>query len=157
MPLVGLTESSIRLKYGQPGDIHNLTVIKLPYPMRIAWDMKSAVRAMQCHKLLADSFLNVFNDLQAHYTYKTLVELNIDVFGGCYNFRQMRGGQSWSRHSWGIAIDLDPVNNGLHVPWKSAEFSREAYAPMVDIFYKHGFYSYGKEKNYDAMHFEINS
>ncbi len=152
-----LTEQAIRLKYGAPGDVNNLTVIKLPYPMRIAWDIKSTVKAMQCHKLIAEPVTDVFNDLLAEYSYDTLKELNIDLFGGCYNFRKMRGGNSWSRHSWAIAIDLDPERNSLNTPWKSAEFSKPAYEKMIEIFYKHGFFSYGKERNFDAMHFEINS
>lgn len=150
-----LTEKQIRVKYGQPGP-HNLTVITLPYKMRIAWDLKTSVNKMQCHKLVAPSFIAVFNDLLAYYGYARIKELGIDIFGGCYNFRQMRGGTSWSRHSWAIALDLDPERNGLKTPWLKAQFSKPEYKLMIEIFYKHGFINLGKEKNYDAMHFEIN-
>lgn len=150
-----MTEKQVRAKYGEPGP-HNLTVIILPYKMRIAWDLKVTVDKMQCHKLVAPLFIAVFNDLLAHYGYARIKELGIDIFGGCYNFRQMRGGTSWSRHSWGIAIDLNPDKNGLKTPWLKSQFSKPEYGPMIDIFYKHGFINLGKEKNYDSMHFEIN-
>lgn len=149
-----LTDAQIIAKYGQPGS--NIVTMKLPYPMRIAWDLKTPVTKIQCHKLLVDKFTAVFNDLLKTYGLKRLQELGIDVLGGCYNFRKMRGGNKWSRHSWGIAIDIDPARNGLKTPWKKAQFSKPEYQAMVDIFYKHGFFSLGKEKNYDAMHFEIN-
>lgn len=148
-----LTEQQIRAKYGEPGT--NIVSMVLPYPMRIAWDLKSTVTTMQCHKLMVVKFTAVFNDLLAHYGLQELQRLGIDIFGGCYNFRKMRGGKSWSKHSWGIAIDLDPVRNGLKTTWKKAQFSKPEYAPMIEIFYKHGFFSLGKEKNYDAMHFEV--
>lgn len=152
-----LTEAQIKKKYGTPGDVSNLVIIPLPYRMRIAWDLKSSVKAIQCHKLIAPNLINVFHDLLSHYGYDLIKELGIDLFGGCYNFRKMRGGNSWSRHSWAIAVDLDPERNSLNTPWAQAQFSKPEYEFMIDTFYKHGFMSLGKEKGFDGMHFEINS
>jgi hypothetical protein len=123
--------------------------------MRIAWDIDTKVTRMRCHKDVADAFLSVFNELLAVYGYERIVELGIDLYGGCFNFRKMRGGSSWSKHAWGIAIDLDPARNKLKETSKTARFARPEYKQMIDIFYKHGFISLGKEKNYDWMHFEI--
>jgi hypothetical protein len=81
--------------------------------------------------------------------------IGIDLFGGCFAFRAMRGGSEWSRHSWGIAIDLDPERNKLKETKRTARFAKDEYKPMIDIFYKHGFISLGVEKDYDWMHFEI--
>jgi hypothetical protein len=67
----------------------------------------------------------------------------------------MRGGSNWSRHSWGIAEDLNPAENGLRTTWKSSQFSMPEYKPMIDIYYANGFVNLGVESNKDAMHFEF--
>lgn len=150
-----LTTEEIESIYGQPGDPHQLTVITLPYPMRIAWDKSKKVTKMQCHNKVANRFYNVFKDLLAHYGLAEIQRLGIDLFGGCVNVRLMRGSKTiWSRHSWGIAIDLDPDRNQLKWKWSASQFSKPEYKPMLDIFYKHGFINLGKEKGYDSMHFE---
>lgn len=148
------TSEIIKL-YGQPGDTKNLTTIMLPYPMRIAWDLTKVTNKIQCHKAAASSLTKIFNELLESYGFTELERLGIDLFGGCYNFRQMRGGSDWSVHSWALAIDLDPARNTLKETKATARFARPEYQRMIDIFYKHGWYSLGKEKNYDWMHFQF--
>ena len=152
-----ITTKQLISKYGKPNvtGAGYLVTINLPYPMRLAWDKKIKVSKMVCHRLVANNYLRVFNELLTTYGYDKIVELGIDLFGGCFNFRKMRGGSDWSRHSWGVAIDLDPERNLLKETSATARFARPEYKQMIDIFYKHGFISLGKEKNYDWMHFEI--
>ena len=151
-----LTTQKIKSIYGVPNQQGSyLTTIQLPYPMRLAWDKNAKVKTMRCHKLVAKDFLNVFNDLLAHYGYEKIVELGIDLFGGCFSFRAMRGGSDYSRHSWGIAIDLDPERNQLKTPYLKSNFSKQEYKKLHEIFEKHGFINLGKQKGYDAMHWEI--
>lgn len=151
-----ITTAQATNKYGIPSKNPNyLVTLKLPYPMRLAWDKNVKVNKMQCHKLVHDKLSAIFTDILNHYGYEKIVELGIDLFGGCYNFRAMRGGSEPSRHSWGIAIDLDPERNKLKETSKTARFARAEYKAMIDIFYKHGFVSLGREKNYDWMHFEV--
>ena len=153
-----LTDAQIIAKYGQPGDPDNLTVIQLPYPMKIAWDLAKTVNRIQCHAKIAGALLEVFHELLASYGLAELQRLGIDLFGGCVNVRLQRGSKTkWSRHSWGIAIDLDPVRNKLKESAKTARFARPEYKAMNDIFYKHGFVGLGREQNRDFMHFEIGS
>jgi hypothetical protein len=152
-----MTTNDIVKKYGKPNETGEgyLTTILLPYPMRLAWDVDTKVSKMRCHKLAAEPFLNVFNDLLAEYGMAEIERLGIDLFGGCFNYRKMRGGTSWSTHAWAIAIDLDPARNKLKETAKTARFARPEYQKMIDIFYRHGFISLGIEKNYDWMHFQL--
>jgi hypothetical protein len=152
-----MTTNEIVKKYGKPNETGEgyLTTILLPYPMKLAWDLDTKVSKMKCHKLAAEPFLNVFNDLLAEYGMADIERLGIDLFGGCFNYRKMRGGTSWSKHAWAIAIDLDPARNKLKETAKTARFARPEYKEMIQIFYRHGFISLGIEKGYDWMHFEL--
>jgi len=152
-----MTTQQIIKKYGIPNETGAgyLEKIKLPYKMRLAWDTDSNVSSMMCHRLVKDNFTNVFNSILIHYGYDKIKELGIDLFGGCFNYRKMRGGSAWSTHAWGIAIDLDPARNTLKETSKTARFARPEYKEMIDIFYDNGFESLGREENRDWMHFNI--
>jgi len=96
-----ITTAQAIAKYGKPNETGKgyLVTIKLPYPMRLAWDVNHTVTKITCHMLIADKLIIVFNDLLTHYGYDELVRFGIDLYGGCFNFRTMRGGSEWSLHS----------------------------------------------------------
>ena len=143
-------------KFGKPtvdGKLYLKTAI-IPFPLRIAWDKEHTTTHITCHKDIVGPLQDVFSDILKVYGYEKIKELGIDLFGGCFNFRKMRGGDDWSVHSWGLAIDLDPERNQLKETSKTARFARPEYKAMIGIFYKHGFVNLGTEKNYDWMHFQ---
>lgn len=152
-----ITTQQLLSKYGNPNEtgVGYLVTIPLPYPMKLAWDKTKIVTRLRCHKLVAKQLTAVFNEILAFYGHENIKKLGIDLYGGCFNYRKMRGGTEWSRHSWGVAIDLDPDRNPLKATSKTAQFAKMDYKPMIDIFYKNGFVSLGREKNYDWMHFEV--
>lgn len=152
-----ITQEQLIKKYGTPNPTGKgyLVWIDLPYPMYLNWQTKTYIKRIQCHKLVADSLKNIFADILAHYGIDEVKRLQLDDYGGCFNYRLMRGGTKLSVHSWGCAIDLDPDRNLLHETSATARFARPEYKAMIDIFYKHGWVSLGREKNYDWMHFEI--
>lgn len=151
-----LSTQQITNKYGEPGP-DNLVIVNVPFPLKIAWDLTKTTSKVQFHKLAAPNLKAVFDELLEVYGLSEIQRLGIDLYGGSYNYRKMRGGTEWSRHSWGIAIDLDPSRNGLKQTDKTAQFAKPDYKKMIDIFYKHGFIGLGREKNYDWMHFEMGS
>ena len=149
-----ITQTQLINKYGTPNAEGKgyITQIVLPYPMY--YDGKKVTK-ISCHKLVADKLLAIFNDILEFYGQDAICDLKIDDYGGCFNYRLMRGGTKLSVHSWGCAIDLNPSRNLLKETSKTARFARIEYKPMIDIFYKHGFESLGREKNYDWMHFQV--
>jgi hypothetical protein len=83
-----------------------IRTIKLPYPLRLAWNREKKVSYIRCHTLLAERFLAIFNEIG-----KEVSDTQSLYLGGCFNFRLKRNGLGLSTHSWGIAIDLNPETN----------------------------------------------
>lgn len=78
----------------------------LPFAIPLSWDKSRLVNQITCHRLLAQTFTNVFARIQ-----RAGLEQSITSFGGCFAFRPQRTGTKLSTHAWGIAIDLNPESN----------------------------------------------
>lgn len=150
-----MNQNQVFERYGTPGDPKNLVYVNSPFPLVIAWDLNITIDRFHCHKKIKDNIEAAFDCLLHTYGLSELKRLKIDHFGGCFNYRKMRGGSKWSRHSWGIALDLFPRENGLRTKAPKAAFSKPEYDELHNIMEEHNFINYGKEKGYDWMHFEI--
>jgi hypothetical protein len=145
--------ASMKRYYGDPRNMtKNLVRIAFPYSMRLAWDTGVKVSGTRVHKECKDSFESAFEAILAEYGLTQIQELGLDLFGGVYNKRRMRGGSSWSTHAYGCAIDLDPAHNRFRKPWSQARFSKSEYKPFLTIMKANGFKHL---KSFDAMHFEL--
>jgi len=144
----------IEKKYGKACTESDLVLATIPFPLKLSWNKSQTTKKIQCHKLVKSDIENIFKDILKEYGLPKIKELGIDLYGGCYNCRNMRSSTKPSMHSWGIAIDIDPERNGLRTPFKKSQFSKPEYKKMLDIFYKYGWINLGVEYNKDSMHFE---
>lgn len=147
-PTIWPRQKDVASFYGERGA--NQVTLHLPYPMRIAWDKKKIVTQFSIHAKVADSARRAFQRI--HDYYGDNKPAGLDLFGGCLNVRKMRGGNSWSMHSWGIAIDFDPDNNQLSWGSNKARLAKPIYTPFWQAWEAEGWVSLGRERNYDWMH-----
>ena len=135
-------------------EARSLTKVLAPYPLRLAWEPATVVRKITCHRLVAQSLTRCLSGILAHYGSPEAVRAaGMDLYGGAYNFRPMRGGHALSMHAFGIAIDLDPDRNPLGKKWQEGK----GMMPMevVEIFEAEGWTWGGRWSGRpDAMHFQ---
>ena len=150
------TTADLISHYGTVNKIsyYDLVKAKLPYPMKLAWNTKIQISKFACHKEAKDDIERLFKEVLDHYGIDRIKELKLDLFGGCYNKRKIRGGNRWSTHAFGIAIDLAPQFNQLHWKEDKAIFAKPEYDKFWEIVYRNNFYSLGKEKGYDFQHIQ---
>lgn len=145
--------------YGEPGDKNKRNtagVVNLPFPFIIAWDKSKRVSRFFAHEKAAPVFESIFKNAARHFGEDEYRRLGLDLFGGCYNGRLMRGSKtSWSTHAWGVAVDLDPEHNQLRWGKGRARFANEAYLPFWKIVEAHDCVSLGRARDYDWMHFQL--
>lgn len=127
----------------------NLVSIRPPYRMTYAGKPITGIRV---HKKGAESLKRVLNRIweAAGKDQATVDRWGASIYGGAYNYRLMRGGNSLSMHSWGCAIDLDPARNGL-----GDQTPHFANVPEVlDAFAAEGWEWGGDWSRRDGMHWQ---
>lgn len=148
-------QRDMRSFYGRPGGPQcTRGKVHLEVPMVIAWDTGKQIRRFSCHEKLVVPMTAIIKETVAHYGEDEWRRLRLDRYGGCYNFRKMRGGRSLSTHAFGAAIDLDPDHNRLRWGRDKAAFARSEYDAFWRIVKAHGGYSLGLSQNRDYMHIQ---
>lgn len=100
-------------------------------------------KKIYCNKVLIEPLTLAFNNLINRGFVKEL-----KTWDGCFNVRNKRGLNSYSLHSWGIAIDINAAWNGLNkIPQLSSGF--------VKCFTDAGFDWGGTWTRKDGMHFQL--
>lgn len=129
--------------------------VVLPFAHVIAWNTEQRINQFSCHSIVADRLTRIFKDAAQHYGEAEYRKLRLDLYGGCFNNRNMRGGQTKSTHAFGVAVDLDPERNQLRWGRDRASFAAPAYEPFWKIVEASGAVSLGRIRNFDWMHFQF--
>jgi len=144
------TTAAMTAFFGRPGS--NLVTIDVPYTHCLAWDQRVKISRITCNRKVADSLVRVLASVKSYYGLEGIDELGLDIYGGCFNNRTMRGGSRKSTHAWGIALDYSPSSNKLRWGRDRAHFARPEYVKWWEFWEKEGWVSLGREKNFDWMH-----
>lgn len=128
--------------------------LKLPYPMKLAWNQSKVIPHFSVHEKVHDSLKRILQRTLDHYGPEKIKALNLDQFGGCLNVRKMKGGSKYSMHSWGIAVDIDPAHNRYRWGKDKAHLARRSRADFVGFWEDEGWLSLGRARNFDWMHFQ---
>lgn len=143
--------------YGPVGAQGRLTKVKVPdnYPLYYG---NTRVKSINIHSLAADRLEFALKDIINHYGPNIQkIAPGCCIYGGSYNYRKVRGGNSWSIHSWGTALDFDAGANGMKTRAPQARLSQPIYQPFIAILAHYGFSSQGKNVGNDWMHFQLGS
>ena len=133
-------------KFGDPTNPANQAKYMVMFDVPGKLEIGIIPKKIYCNKLMVEPLTQAFTNLiqSGH-----VAELK--TWDGCFNVRTMRGLNSQSLHSWGIAIDVNANWNQLgQKPTLSAGF--------VKCFTDAGFEWGGNWKNrIDGMHFQLSN
>jgi len=149
-------------KYGNPdsnGDgildpawfLDNIRVFALPFPMVLSWQPTKTILRFQAHKFAGDKIIAALTDILDKYSLDYLRQGKLDRWGGCFNFRLIRGGHELSMHSWGTAVDINPDIGRLGNAHDAVDYP----GFIIEAFEKQGFVWGGVWQRPDAQHFQL--
>lgn len=143
--------------FGQPGGAQATAGrCELPFSFVLACDEGTRIDRFSCNSAVATVFESIFQEAARHYGEAAFRRLRLDRFRGCFADRKMRGSSTTtSTHAWGVAVDLDPINNQLSWSRSKAWLARSDYEAFWTIVERHGATSFGRARDYDRMHFQL--
>lgn len=139
-----VTSKNCLNKYGTPN-------VAMEYKHMTLWDVPANINKaipalpnkIYCNRDLVNPLLAAFHNIIARNLTK-----EVKTWDGCFNIRKKRGGNTYSLHSWAIAIDINAAWNGFG---KQPQMSAE----LVKCFTDAGFDWGGTWKKKDGMHFQL--
>lgn len=129
-----------------------LVMVAVPWDCRAAWNTSLRITRLRLHEKVADSAQRCLDRIHRTFGQGDRHRLGLDLCGGSYAKRRMRGGSSWSMHAYGVAIDWDPERNALATHAPDARLSHDDARPFWDIWQEEGWVSLGRARDYDWMH-----
>lgn len=152
-------------KLNEAWEIKNIRTVAPPAGWKLFYQDDPGpvkVSGIRMHKLVADSFTAVLNDIWAHAKAEAgagandakilqwLHDRRLNLHGGGFNFRAITDGSDLSLHAYGIAIDWDPHHNPRKKPLK-----RTLPDWWYDIWKKHGWSDGRRFNTPDPMHVQF--
>lgn len=158
-----------------PVPFEELRYLTLPY---YDYDNQIQMGEMVCNKAIATDLLHIFRALfEAQYQINSI--RLIDDFGGsddlsmmanntsCFNYRKVPGDSNLSKHAYGLAVDINPLQNpylpnGRVLPPAAVEYvdRSKSFPHKIDkkdlaylLFTSHGFTWGGSWIGKDYQHF----
>jgi hypothetical protein len=135
-----VTPEKCLAKYGKPADDNkNMVLFIVPAELQVG----KIPKRIFCNKDMVAPLSAAFANL-----IKTGCINELKTWDGCFNIRKMRGINSMSLHSWGVAFDVNAAENGLNQEPKLSP-------AFVKCFTDVGFDWGGNWQRKDGMHFQL--
>lgn len=137
-------------------EANHIIRIDAPYDM---WMGNAKINKIAVNKKCAKSLFTCLDKIARTITAAERKQFGLDQYGGCFNFRPIRGSEGrvivskLSLHSYGAAIDLAPQLNPLNAFYRPEKLMMPHQ--VIDIFKAEGWKWGGDFKTRpDCMHFE---
>jgi hypothetical protein len=121
-----------------------------PYPLYYSDGLKTPLKTLYLHKKVVSVYTEAFTEVKQHFSESDIEKYRLNISGGTFCYRLMRGGDRLSVHSWAIAIDIDPGHNPFPSSWRKGMLNPE-FAAILE---KHGLLWRGRPGDNDPMHFQ---
>ncbi len=121
----------------------NCERISLPFMMYLSWNVDRRIGRTAVAEQIAPALIDALKEIRDYKGSAYLRDHGMDLYGGCYNYRAIRGGKYLSTHSWACSFDINPHLGPYKGENKQPQF-------IIDAFIKRGFTTFP----WDGMHFQ---